>query len=180
MSINSKFTINNVLLNQESLQKKNKYSCPICFEYFYKKSVYQCRSGHYACRECWEKSLETKQECMICRSEVNSFKDLSRYEENGCREIINVDQLDIHIENCIFKFEKCSHDGCDIVLRLNSLEEHENKCDYKLVKCEYCACDDIIQMELENHHDIYPKFPIDCPQGCSIMVERDQIKSFRV
>ncbi|EAL61986.1 hypothetical protein DDB_G0290941 [Dictyostelium discoideum AX4] len=142
MSINSKFTINNVLLNQESLQKKNKYSCPICFEYFYKKSVYQCRSGHYACRECWEKSLETKQECMICRSEVNSYKDLSRClvieqnfakkeccciysyfdyfidanqkyeneenekrilikdEETGCREIINVDRLDTHIQNC--------------------------------------------------------------------------------
>ncbi|KAM9948410.1 hypothetical protein ACTFIT_001760 [Dictyostelium discoideum] len=71
-------TINNVLLNQESLQKKKKYLCPICFEIIYKKSVYQCRSGHYTCRECWEKSLETKQECMICKLEVNSFKESSR------------------------------------------------------------------------------------------------------
>ncbi|KAM9957259.1 hypothetical protein ACTFIW_009000 [Dictyostelium discoideum] len=209
MSINSKFTINDILLNQESLQKKNKYSCPICFEFIYKKQIYQCRSGHYACKECWEKSLETKQECMICRSEVYSFNDLSRClvieqgfgkkecyciysfnnddfidcanekskdEENGCKEIINVDQLFTHIENCKFKFVKCSHDGCDIVLRLNSLEKHENECGYKLVKCKYCDCDDIIQKELENHYDVCPKIPISCPQGCLVILERDEIK----
>ncbi|KAM9970871.1 hypothetical protein ACTFIR_002735 [Dictyostelium discoideum] len=212
MSINSKFTINDVLLNQESLQKKNKYSCPICFEFFYKKSIYQCKSGHMACQQCWEKSLKNKKQCMICISKVNSTNDLSRClvieqdfgkkecyciysfnnfidcanqekitlkkdEENGCKEIISVDQLDRHIENCKFKFVKCSHIGCEIVLRLNSLEEHENKCGFKLVKCKYCDCDDTIQKELENHHGGCSKFPIDCPQSCSIMVERDQIKS---
>ncbi|KAM9957261.1 hypothetical protein ACTFIW_009002 [Dictyostelium discoideum] len=213
MSRYSKYSINDVLLNQESFQKKNKYSCPICYEYIHRKSIYQCRSGHYACKECWEKSLENKKQCMICRSEVNSFIDLSRClvieqnfakkecyciysffmeyfidganenikllkdEDNGCKEIINIDQLDTHIENCKFKFVKCSHDGCDRVLRLNSLEEHEIQCGFKLVKCDYCACDDIIQKELDDHHDECPKFPISCPQGCSIMIERDQIKS---
>ncbi|KAM9993988.1 hypothetical protein ACTFIZ_011950 [Dictyostelium cf. discoideum] len=217
MSINSKFTINDVLLNQESFVKKNKYSCPICFEYFYKKSVYQCRSGHYACQECWDKSLENKKECMICRSEVNSFKDLSRCliieqnfgkkeccciysyfdyfidgankenenenkilikdEENGCKEIINIDQIDTHIENCKFKFVECSHNGCEIILRLSSLKEHENRCGFKLVKCEHCGCDDTIQMELKEHHDQCPKFPIVCPQRCSITTDRDLIKS---
>ncbi|KAM9957265.1 hypothetical protein ACTFIW_009006 [Dictyostelium discoideum] len=269
MSMYTKFTINDVLLNKESLQKKNKYSCPICFELFYKKSIYQCSSGHYACKECWEKSLEIKQECMICRCKVKSFKNLSRClvieqnfakkecyciysfhldyfidssnqeneenednedneenegneeneeneddgnededdgngdeenndddedkddeengngniklnkdEEYGCKEIINVDQLDRHIENCKFKFVKCSHNGCDRVLRLNSLEEHEEQCDFKLVKCEYCACDGFIQMELGDHHDDEcPKFLIDCPNSCSITFERDQIKS---
>ncbi|KAM9957253.1 hypothetical protein ACTFIW_008994 [Dictyostelium discoideum] len=215
MSINSKFTISDVLLNQESLQKKNKYSCPICYEFIYKKLIYQCKSGHVACQQCWEKSLETKQECMICRIKVYSFNDLSRClvieqdfgkkecyciysfhnddgfsglsnqekitlikdEENGCKEIINVDQLDRHIENCKFKFVKCSHNGCDIVLRLNSLEGHENQCGYKLVKCEYCTCDDIIQMEFESHHGKCSKFPIDCPQSCLAIIERDQIKS---
>ncbi|KAM9993989.1 hypothetical protein ACTFIZ_011952 [Dictyostelium cf. discoideum] len=221
MSINSKFTIKDVLLNQESFVKKNKYSCQFCFEFIYKKSIYQCRSGHYACKECWEKSLENKKECMNCKSEVNSFKDLSRCliieqdfgkkqcyciysyfdyfidgankenenenknenkilikdEENGCKEIINIDQIDTHIENCKFKFVKCSHNGCDIVLRLNSLKEHENQCGFKLVKCEYCGCDDTIQMELKEHHDQCPKFPIVCPQSCSITTDRDLIKS---
>ncbi|KAM9993986.1 hypothetical protein ACTFIZ_011948 [Dictyostelium cf. discoideum] len=217
MSINSKFTIRDVLLNQKLLQNKNKYTCPICSEFIYKKSIYQCRSGHYACKECWEKSLENKKECMICKSEVNSFIDLSRCliieqnfcnkeccciysffdyfidganqknenenkilikdELNGCKEIINIDQIDKHIENCNFKFVKCSHNGCEIVLRLNSLEEHENQCGYKLVTCEYCGCDDTRKMELKEHHSKCPKFPIDCPQSCSIIIERDQTKS---
>ncbi|KAM9993999.1 hypothetical protein ACTFIZ_011963 [Dictyostelium cf. discoideum] len=214
MSINSKFTISDVLLNKESLQKKNKYSCPICFEYFYKKSIYQCKFGHIACQECWEKSLKNKKECMICRFEVNSTNDLSRCliveqnfgkkecyciysftnnydlidcanekiklikdEENGCKEIIKIDELDTHIQNCKFKFIECSHNGCDKFLRLNSLKEHENKCGFKLVKCEYCDCDDIIKMKLEDHHTECSKFPIYCPQSCLNIIERDQIKS---
>ncbi|KAM9993987.1 hypothetical protein ACTFIZ_011949 [Dictyostelium cf. discoideum] len=217
MSINSKFTINDVLLNKESLQKKNKYSCPICMEYIYKKSIYQCRSGHIACQECWEKSLKNKKECMICRLDVKSFIDLSRclvieqdfgkkeccciYSftkdyfidganqenekrkdkdvENGCKEIINIDLIDTHIENCKFKFVKCSHKGCDEILRLNSLNEHENKCGFKLVKCGFCACDTRIK-ELENHLGQCPKFPITCPQNCMgrlIKIKRDQINS---
>ncbi|KAM9970861.1 hypothetical protein ACTFIR_002725 [Dictyostelium discoideum] len=206
MSINSKFKINDVLLNQESLEKKNKYSCPICFEYIYKKSIYQCKSGHYACKECWEKSLKIKKECMLCRSEVNSTNDLSRClvieqnfakkecyciyayfycfekrtlikdEQNGCKEIINVDQLDTHGENCKYKFVECSHNGCYLDIRLNSLEEHENQCDFKLVKCEYCTCD-IFQMKLDRHHGECPKFPISCPQSCSLIIDRCQIES---
>ncbi|KAM9994800.1 hypothetical protein ACTFIY_000996 [Dictyostelium cf. discoideum] len=215
MSRYSKLTINDFLLNQELLEKKNKYSCPICFEYFYKKSVYQCRSGHYACKECWEKSLENKKECMLCRSKVKSFEDLSRClvieqnfgekeccciysfnldyfidganqenekrklikdEEMGCKEIINVDQLDTHTRNCKFKFVECSHNGCNRILRSNSLKEHENICVFKLVLCGYCGGGTILK-ELENHYDKCSKFPFFCPQGCSIIIERDQIKS---
>ncbi|KAM9957255.1 hypothetical protein ACTFIW_008996 [Dictyostelium discoideum] len=195
MLINSKFTINDMLLNQESLQKKNKYSCPICFEYFYKKSIYQCKSGHVACQQL--NSINDLSRCLVIEQDFgkkecyciysfnnynfidcsNGEKIFVKDEENGCKEIINVDQLDSHIQNCKFKFVECSHDGCEIVLRLNSLEEHENQCGFKLVKCEYCACDDTIQMEIENHYNECSKFPIDCPQSCSIMVERDQIKS---
>ncbi|KAM9948425.1 hypothetical protein ACTFIT_001775 [Dictyostelium discoideum] len=32
-------------------------------------------------------------------------------------------------------------------------------------------------MELDYHHDECPKFPIDCPQNCLVMIKRDQIKS---
>ncbi|KAM9993993.1 hypothetical protein ACTFIZ_011956 [Dictyostelium cf. discoideum] len=224
MSIYSKYTIKDVLVNQESLQKKNKYTCQICFEYFYKKSIYQCKSGHIACQECWKKSLENKKECMICRREVKSLNNLSRClviehdfgkkecyciysftndyfiddsneeneikksinfvqikklvkdEENGCKEIINLDQLDTHIENCKFKFVKCSNFGCDEIFRIYSMEEHENQCGFKFVKCEYCDCFSI-QKELENHHKECPKFLIGCPQSCFVILERGQIES---
>ncbi|KAM9957238.1 hypothetical protein ACTFIW_008979 [Dictyostelium discoideum] len=190
MSIDIKieFTINDILLNQESLQKKNKYSCPICFEFIYKKSIYQCKSGHWACQKCWETSLKIKRECMICRSKVNLFQDLSRclvieqgfgikecsYEENGCKEILKVEDLDTHIQNCKFKLVKCPNKGCDKVLRLNSFSEHENECTFKLATCEFCKKDDVKKDQLDNHHSECPKVKIDCIQNCQVKIERDE------
>ncbi|KAM9957244.1 hypothetical protein ACTFIW_008985 [Dictyostelium discoideum] len=193
---NIEFSINDVLLNQESLQKKAKYIC------------------HIACQQCWEKSLETKKECMTCKSEVNSLNDLSRClvveqdfgkkeccciysftdeilndrgvgkkfkrelikeEENGCKEILKVGDLHNHIQNCKFKFVKCPNDK---VFRLNSFGEHENECTFKLVTCEYCKKNDIKKDQVENHHkEVCPKVKIDCLQCCQMKIERDQMKN---
>ncbi|KAM9970896.1 hypothetical protein ACTFIR_002760 [Dictyostelium discoideum] len=210
------FTINDILLNKESLQKKKKYSCPICFEFIYKKSIYQCKSGHFACQKCWETLLKIKRECMICRSKVNLFQDLSRClvieqdfgkkeccciysfnneilddrgvvkkfkrelikdEENGCKEILTIEDLDNHIQNCKFKFVKCPNKGCDRVFRLNSFSEHENECTFKLVTCEYCKKDDIKKDQVENHHsEVCPKVKIDCIQNCQMKIEREKME----
>ncbi|EAL61948.1 hypothetical protein DDB_G0291035 [Dictyostelium discoideum AX4] len=105
--IDIKFTINDFLLNQESLQNNNKYSCPICCEFIYKKSIYQCKSGHFACQGCWETSLKNKKECMICRIKVNLINDLSR--------CLVIEQF--------FSKEECF--WCDKIVRLKSLQEHE-------------------------------------------------------
>ncbi|KAM9994030.1 hypothetical protein ACTFIZ_011990 [Dictyostelium cf. discoideum] len=212
---NIEFSINDVLLNQESLQKKNKYTCSICFEFIFKKSVYQCRSGHFACQECWEKSLEIKKECMTCRVNVKSLKDLSRClvieqdfgkkeccciysyndeifdartvgkkfkrnlikdEENGCKELLKVKDLENHIQNCKFKFIICPNKGCNKIIRLNTLGEHENECTFKLVTCENCKKNDIKKDQIENHHNNEcPKVKIDCLQECQIKIERDEM-----
>ncbi|KAM9957243.1 hypothetical protein ACTFIW_008984 [Dictyostelium discoideum] len=203
IDINIEFTIND----------KNKYTCPICYEYIHKKSFYQCKSGHHACKECWKNLLKIKHECMICRSKVHSFKDLSRClvieqgfakkecyciysfnnkilndrrvgkkfkrelikdEENGCKEILKVEDLDTHIQNCKFKFVKCPNKGCDKVFRLNTFGEHEKECTFKLVTCEYCKKNDIKEDKVENHlNEVCPKFKIDCLQGCQMKIERE-------
>ncbi|KAN0037977.1 hypothetical protein ACTA71_000149 [Dictyostelium dimigraforme] len=220
--LNIKFTINDVLLNQEYLKNKNKYSCQICFEFIYKKSIYQCKSGHSACKECWEKSLERKKECMTCRCEVKSIIELSRSsvieqdfgkkeccciysftdeivkekyilffgespnkrilnkdEINGCKEIIMVDEIDSHFQKCKFKFVSCQNNGCNKAVRFHSSEEHKEQCGFKLVPCQYCKTDEITKNQLVNHYDEYPKVSIDCPQGCSMKIERDQILSHK-
>ncbi|KAN0023612.1 hypothetical protein ACTFIV_007999 [Dictyostelium citrinum] len=213
MSIDIKFTINDILLNQESLQKKNKYTCPICLELIYKKSVYQCKSGHIACEQCWIISLETGKACVICKIGVNSFKDLSRClvieqlfgqeeccciysftdeifdikgegenfkkslikdKENGCKENMVVDEIDTHLQICKFKFSKCPNKGCNVIIRFNSLEQHEDQCGFKLIKCEYCK-EDILKNHL-NHIEECPKVTIECSQGCSTKIKRDEMK----
>ncbi|KAM9957237.1 hypothetical protein ACTFIW_008978 [Dictyostelium discoideum] len=181
------------------------------------KSIYQCKYGHSACDECWEKSLKTKNECMICRTKVKSFKNLSRClvieqdfgkkeccciysfteeilddrsvgkkfkrelikdEENGCKEILNVKDLDNHIQNCEFKFIKCPNKVCDKVFRSNSFGEHGNECTFKLVTCEYCKKDDIKKGQVENHlNEVCPKVIVYCLQGCQMKMERDEMKN---
>ncbi|KAM9957242.1 hypothetical protein ACTFIW_008983 [Dictyostelium discoideum] len=216
MSDGIKLTIFDFLLNKKSIENKNKYSCPICYNSIYKKSIYQCRYGHHACLQCWEKSLKTKQECMICRSKVNSINDLSRClvieqdfakkecyciysftdeilndrsvgkkfkrelikdEENGCKEILKVEDLDIHIQNCEFKFVKCPNEGCDKKFRLNTYGEHGNECTFKLYTCTKCKKDDIKEDQKKSHKNECPKVIIDCFQGCQMKIVRDEMKN---
>ncbi|KAM9994028.1 hypothetical protein ACTFIZ_011986 [Dictyostelium cf. discoideum] len=216
IDIQIEFTISDVLLNIESLEKKNKYTCPICYEFIHNKSIYQCKSGHIACQECWEKSLNSKQECMICRIKVYSLKDLARClvieqafgkkeccciysftdgifntrsvgkkfkkkfikdEENGCKEILKVEDFDSHVKNCQFKFIQCSNKGCKKKFRSNTFGDHENQCTFKLGTCEICKKNDIVKNKLKNHNKVCPKVKIDCSQDCQMKIERDEMNN---
>ncbi|KAM9990062.1 hypothetical protein ACTFIY_006104 [Dictyostelium cf. discoideum] len=50
--------------------------------------------------------------------------------ENGCKQIITVQELDTHLKQCQFKFVECPNkkNGCEIQFRFNKLEilkDHE-------------------------------------------------------
>ncbi|KAM9994792.1 hypothetical protein ACTFIY_000982 [Dictyostelium cf. discoideum] len=184
-NINFKFTINDVLLNQESLEKNKKYSCPICYEFIYKKSIYQCKSGHHACQECWEKSLKNKKECMICRSELNSINDLSRClvieqffsnEECYCINSYTYKTLANKFLNDKLKKKliKDQIDGwCNEIVRFKSSQEHEEQCGFKLIICSYCM--NYVQKNRVKYHQDRecPKYIIDCLNGCSMKIKRE-------
>ncbi|KAM9993995.1 hypothetical protein ACTFIZ_011958 [Dictyostelium cf. discoideum] len=162
MSINSRFTISDVLLNQESLQKKDKYSCPICFEYFYKKSINIDKPDHVACQECWEKSLENKKECMICRSKVNSTNDLSRClvieqdfgkKECYCIYSFTDERYDTYYPNEKITFVKDEENGCKERINVDQLDTHIQNCKFKFVKCSHNGCDEILRLNSLKEHE---------------------------
>ncbi|KAM9994024.1 hypothetical protein ACTFIZ_011979 [Dictyostelium cf. discoideum] len=160
-----KFKIGDVLFKQESLQ--NKYSCPICLEFIYKKSIYQCKSGHHACKECWEKSLGNKKECMICRLDVKSFEDLSRclileqaFDRKECCCIYSYNEKILKVvENPTDgadqrKFIKDEENGCKETMFVDQVESHSRSCSFKFVPCSFKGCEMILRLNsLESHEN---------------------------
>ncbi|KAN0023611.1 hypothetical protein ACTFIV_007998 [Dictyostelium citrinum] len=165
MSIDIKFTINDILLNQESLQKKNTYTCPICYEFIYKKPIYQCKSGHHACEQCWESSLQTRKVCMTCRTEVSSFTELSRclileqlfgQQECCCLYSYTDEIFDMKGEGENFekKLIKDKENGCKENMVVDDVDNHLGKCRYKFCKCPNKGCGLILRLNsLEQHED---------------------------
>ncbi|EGC30757.1 hypothetical protein DICPUDRAFT_40987 [Dictyostelium purpureum] len=136
----------------------DEYICPICFETYYKKEIYQCRQGHCSCKDCWEKSFEKKKECMTCKIQVNSFNELSRNRllENlllktdvccpySFRNIIRVDESEELIKES---------NGCKEIIKLEELDNHIEKCSFRFVKCEYHekGCNDKIRYNENEIH----------------------------
>ncbi|EGC31510.1 hypothetical protein DICPUDRAFT_7370, partial [Dictyostelium purpureum] len=185
----------------------DEYICPICMETYYKKEIYQCRQGHCSCKDCWEKSLERKKECMQCKTQVNSFNELSRNRQlenlllktevccpysfeniirvddseelikdsNGCKEIIKLEELDNHIENCSFRFVKCKYHekGCMDKIRFNENETHISECEYQPLICKYCY-DFYLLKTIEQHYLECPSMLIDCKK-CNRKIKRGEM-----
>ncbi|EGC38740.1 hypothetical protein DICPUDRAFT_28127, partial [Dictyostelium purpureum] len=184
------------------------FVCHICFDTYYKKEVYQCKKGHCYCEECWKESLKNKKECMQCRTQVNSFHELSRNTEverlllktwvhcpyffrniirvdesekliednsSGCNEIIILEKLDNHIENCSFRFVKCKYHekGCKDKIRYNQNEIHISKCEYRSLNCKYCSNVYLLKT-IEQHYLECPSMLIDCKE-CNEKIKREEM-----
>ncbi|KAM9971465.1 hypothetical protein ACTFIW_011443 [Dictyostelium discoideum] len=193
-----KFTINDLIVDPVSLSEN--FNCPICEECIMdvnKCEALQCKEGHVHCRLCWMKSLESKKECMTCRTRVNSVDSLSKNiylqkefrnkkifcpnlfrilnsgkieidEKFGCKEILKVDELEGHIKECQFQFIECPNDKeCKTRLRKNQLKDHEEKCKKLKSECEFCGEKGLVIDDSKVHYSECEKFPIKCPQNCN-------------
>ncbi|EGC31507.1 hypothetical protein DICPUDRAFT_39824 [Dictyostelium purpureum] len=194
-------------VSELSYEFDDDYVCPICFDIYYKKEVYQCKEGHCSCKDCWIKSLKNKKECMQCKTKVNSFNELSRvrqvekfllkicvccpysfkniirvYESEklikdggGCNEIIKLEELDNHIENCSFRFIKCKYHekGCNDKIRYNENETHISKCEYRPIICPHCSNVYLLKT-IEQHYLECPSMLIGCKE-CNKKIKRGEM-----
>ncbi|KAM9957258.1 hypothetical protein ACTFIW_008999 [Dictyostelium discoideum] len=175
-------------MSKQIIKKKNKYNCPICFEFIYNKKVYQCKSGHFACQECWEKSLKIKKECMICRSEINSITDLSRCivieQDFGKKECYCIYSFTEGIgsgdgkekQNETIVFVKDEENGCSKILKVDDILSHVSVCNYKIEKCPNEGCfENIRTISKEKHLNECLHKLVKC-EHCG----RDDIKKIKV
>ncbi|KAN0000239.1 hypothetical protein ACTFIZ_000698 [Dictyostelium cf. discoideum] len=216
----TEFKISDLLVKQLSESFSCIVCTDLLSESHDKIQVNQCPHGHCLCSDCWTKQIENKKkECPICRAKVkleflsrnlfleSEFKKKKVYckyqykeeredgkiikdEENGCKDIIRIEEMETHFKNCRYAFINCPNgDDCKINSRFrkNQLEEHNKFCEYLKVPCQYCKtpiakinkdhleseCQsykikcthcklEMLRMELPDHLQVCPEMTIQC------------------
>ncbi|EGC36932.1 hypothetical protein DICPUDRAFT_18495, partial [Dictyostelium purpureum] len=169
------------------------FMCQICSEIIYNKLMRQCLNGHVFCEECWKSSLVRKKECCVCRVPVKSIDELSRNrtienlflktkihcpfsleqvnfqikDENGCKEVLLVENLKSHMDKCLFQIIDCkfSKEGCTKRFKKQLLEDHIKECEYRFISCSDCGMDFRISY-IPIHSSECPKKSVPCIQKC--------------
>ncbi|XP_046841395.1 E3 ubiquitin-protein ligase PDZRN3-B-like [Xenia sp. Carnegie-2017] len=151
-----------------------RFECPICFKIF--KDPVQCPNEHYFCRTCIERYLLTSDKCPECRCHLTkeTLQDIARFvtkmledldircvnANRGCPEIVKLQFLQRHEENCGYSPTPCRNEGCDEVLNKNEIEEHEiERCEFRLIDCEECKM--MLVFRYRRSHSCFLKKEID-------------------
>jgi len=56
-----------------------------------------------------------------------------------------------------------------MVMKRKEVQKHEPECSYRTVSCNFCA-EELPHIELEDHYEDCPEYPVDCP-NCKLRVE---------
>ncbi|KAN0007232.1 hypothetical protein ACTFIU_000430 [Dictyostelium citrinum] len=178
-----KYNIGHILVDRE-LSNLERYKCSICFDTIENKEIYQCKEGHWKCRECWIKFLLKKKECMICRCKINSISELSR---NRFLEE-EFENKKVYCPNS-FKISTNSNDpsqpllirdeikGCNKIITINQIDIHLSECKFKCKYLKYIKLlDRINEMEktIEKLQSLSSPSPPQQPTPYSIENKIDQ------
>lgn len=167
------------------------YECPICLLVLNKPMQTVC--GHRFCRGCILKVLrEGRPNCPIDNellSESQIYPDnFARREilsltvhchnsrEFGCQWMGPLKVLEKHHEDCEFANVLCPN-NCGIKIARSELKEHqETACPRRIVSCDYCNIK-VVYQRLVEHRERCNRFPVDCPNSCSIgKIPREELE----
>jgi hypothetical protein len=113
------------------VEPKKSLLCPLCFEVF--RDPHQCLNGHVFCFSCIERSINSFEECPVCRIQIYGMKEMSR-------SIHLSDEIeDLHVF-CHKPCEADQNDNQDICFWVGALKDRRthmvNRCLYnKFLEC---------------------------------------------
>lgn len=164
------------------------YKCPLCKGVYYNPYVDKC--GHVFCKDCITKYLEITPICPFSKMELTTvhlnklvfMTDILEKQTVKCKNRNNccswngkLSELGNHMENdCKRQIILCPHLGCSSKIFREDKDSHCSVCDYRIVNCEFCKLS-IPFIEVINHHQVCPKFIMDCSQKCGTKVERQEM-----
>ena len=138
----------------ESIVDQN-FHCLICYNVL-KDPVMCRRNQHYFCRGCITEHLRRNSHtCPTCADEltVDTLAEVPRivktylnerrircdYEDRGCRELVQLQNLNRHVAECGFSPVVCGNQGCGQTINKRDRTYHENElCQFKKLKCHNC------------------------------------------
>ena len=131
------------------------FHCLICYNVL-KDPVTCRRNQHYFCRGCITEHLRRNSHtCPTCVDEltVETLTDAPRivtdylnerkircdYEDRGCRELVQLQNLNRHVAECGFAPVVCGNHGCGQTISKRDRTYHESEhCQFRKLKCHNC------------------------------------------
>ena len=131
------------------------FHCLICYNVL-KDPVTCRRNQHYFCRGCITEHLRRNSHtCPTCVDEltVETLTDAPRivtdylnerkircdYEDRGCRELVQLQNLNRHVAKCGFSPVVCGNHGCGQTISKRDRTYHESEqCQFRKLKCHNC------------------------------------------
>ena len=138
----------------ESIVDQN-FHCLICYNVL-KHPVMCRRNQHYFCRDCITEHLRRNSHtCPTCADEltVETLGEVPRivktylnerrircdYEDRGCRELVQLQNLNRHLAECGFGPVVCGNQGCGQTISKRDRTYHESElCQFRKLKCHNC------------------------------------------
>ena len=132
------------------------FHCLICYNVL-KDPVMCRRNQHYFCRGCiTEHFRRNSHTCPTCADEL-TFETLTNvprivtdylderkircdYEDRGCRELVQLQNLNRHVAECGFSPVVCGNQGCGETINKRDRTYHESElCQFRKLKCHNCG-----------------------------------------
>ena len=131
------------------------FHCLVCFNVL-NDPVTCRRNQHYFCRGCITEHLRRNSHtCPTCADEltVDTLTDAPRivtdylnerkircdYEDRGCRELVQLQNLNRHVAECGFSPVVCGNQGCGQTISKRDRTYHESEqCQFRKLKCHNC------------------------------------------
>ena len=131
------------------------FHCLICYNVL-KDPVMCRRNQHYFCHGCITEHLRRNSHtCPTCADELtvetlaevprivktylNERKIRCDYEDRGCRELVQLQNLNRHVAECGFSPVVCGNQGCNQTISKRDRTYHESElCQFRKLKCHNC------------------------------------------
>ena len=132
-----------------------KLKCSVCLKVL--KDPVQCPNQHYFCRSCIEENFRhNAKTCPVCKHPLTE-ETLTKpprlltelleclmircnYDNRGCHELIKLESLHRHVQDCGYSPTRCTNVCCTEVMNRKEKERHEREfCEFRQIACDECG-----------------------------------------